>query len=89
MGRKEVLLQWFTNVLIKCLRLTKKQELILKANNQQMNYPSELLGNLSKSKVYLTFKNNNWDADFADTQLISKYDKGYLFLLCVIDALRT
>ena len=54
-----------------------------------MNYPSELLGNLSKSKVYLTFKNNNWDADFADTQLISKYNKGYLFLLCVIDALRT
>ena len=26
-----------------------------------------------------------WDADFADMQLISKYNKGFSFLLCVID----
>ena len=26
-----------------------------------------------------------WGADLADTQLISKFDKGFKFLLCVID----
>ena len=26
-----------------------------------------------------------WDADLADMQLISKYNKGFSFLLCVID----
>ena len=30
-------------------------------------------------------KINNWGADFADTQLISKFNKGFRFLLCVID----
>ena len=33
----------------------------------------------------LPFINNIWDADLADMQLISKFDKGIGFLLCVID----
>ena len=28
---------------------------------------------------------NIWDVDLADMQLLSKYNKGYKFLLCVID----
>ena len=28
---------------------------------------------------------NIWGADLADTQLISKFNKGFSFLLCVID----
>ena len=38
-----------------------------------------------KRKVYPTFKDNIWGADLADMQLLSKYNKGIKFLLCVID----
>ena len=38
-----------------------------------------------KRKVYSTFKDNIWGADLADMQLISKFNKGFIFLLCVID----
>ena len=36
-------------------------------------------------KVHSTFKDNIWRADLADMQLISKFNKGVRFLLCVID----
>ena len=32
-----------------------------------------------------TFKDNIWAADLADMQLISKFNKGFRFLICVID----
>ena len=35
--------------------------------------------------VYSGFKDNIWGADLADTQLISKFNKGFRFLLCGID----
>ena len=38
-----------------------------------------------KRKVYSAFKDNIWGADLADMQLISKFNKGFKFLLCVID----
>ena len=38
-----------------------------------------------KRKVYSTFKDNIWAADLADMQLLSRYNKGIRFLLCVID----
>ena len=38
-----------------------------------------------KKKVYSAFKDNICSADLADMQLISKFDKGFRFLLCVID----
>ena len=38
-----------------------------------------------KRKVYSTFKGNIWGDDLADMQLLSKYNKGIRFLLCVID----
>ena len=38
-----------------------------------------------KRKVYSTFKDNIWDVDLADMQLLSKYNKRIRFLLCVID----
>ena len=38
-----------------------------------------------KRKVYSTFKDNIWGADLADMQLLSEYNKGIRFLLCVID----
>ena len=39
-----------------------------------------------KREVYSAFKDNNiWAADLADMQLKSKFNKGFRFLLCVID----
>ena len=38
-----------------------------------------------KRAVYSGFKDNIWGADLADMQLISKFNKGFRFLLCVID----
>ena len=39
-------------------------------------------------KMYSTFKDNIWGADLADIQLISKFNKGFRFLLCVVDIFR-
>ena len=35
--------------------------------------------------MYSSFRDNIWGADLADMQLLSKFNKGYKFLLCVID----
>ena len=39
----------------------------------------------NKRKVHSPFIDNIWGADLADTQLISKFNKGFRCLLCVID----
>ena len=44
-----------------------------------------IIRKFGKRKVYSTFKDNIWGADLADLQLLSKYNKGIRFLLCVID----
>ena len=38
-----------------------------------------------KQKVYSSFKDNTWGANLVDMQLKSKYNKGFLFLLWIID----
>ena len=38
-----------------------------------------------KKKSFSGFKDNIWGADLADMQLICKFNKGFRFLLCVID----
>ena len=35
-----------------------------------------------KRKVYSVFKENIWAANLADMQLISKFNKGFKYLLC-------
>ena len=35
--------------------------------------------------MYSSLKDNSWGVDLADMQLISKYNKGIKYLLCVID----
>ena len=37
-----------------------------------------------KRKVYSSFKDDIWDADLVDMQLISKFNKIFRFLLCVL-----
>ena len=44
-----------------------------------------IIEKLKKRKIYSSFKDNIWGADLADMQLISKFNKGFRFLLCVID----
>ena len=44
-----------------------------------------IIRKFKKRKVYSAFKDNIWDADLADMQLISKVNKGFRFSLCVID----
>ena len=44
-----------------------------------------IIRNFKKRTVYSGFKDNIWGADLADMQLISKVNKGFRFLLCVID----
>ena len=44
-----------------------------------------IIKKFGKRKVYSTFKDNIWGVDLADIQLLSKYNKGIRFLLCVID----
>ena len=48
-----------------------------------MNFINQLLKNLGK--LYPSFKDNIWDADLADMQLIRTFNKKLRFLLCVID----
>ena len=35
--------------------------------------------------MYSSFRDNVWGADLADMQLLSKFNKGFRFLLCVIN----
>ena len=43
-----------------------------------------IIRNFKKRTVYSGFKDNIWGADLADMQLISKFNKGFRFLLSVI-----
>ena len=44
-----------------------------------------IIRNFEIGTVYLSFKDSIWNADLADMQLISKFNKGFSFLLCVTD----
>ena len=44
-----------------------------------------IIRRFKKRKVYSAFRDKIWAADLADMQLISKFNKGFKFLLCVID----
>ena len=41
-----------------------------------------IIRNFKRRTVYSGFKDNIWGADLADMQLISKFNKGFRFLLC-------
>ena len=46
-----------------------------------------IIRKFGKRKVYSAFIDNIWDANLANTQLLSKFNKGIRFLMCVIDIL--
>ena len=72
--------RWLASMVYKCFFNWMQ---IMK--NQPKNYTNQLLKKNKKRTVYSGFKDNIWVADLADMQLISKFYKGFRFLLCVID----
>ena len=44
-----------------------------------------IIKKFKKREAYSSFKNHIFGADLADVQLLSKFDKGIMYLLCVID----
>ena len=54
-------------------------------NNQLKELHKPIIRNFKKRRAYLGFKDNIWEADIADMQLISKFNRGFRFLLGVID----
>ena len=44
-----------------------------------------IIKNFKRRKVYSSYKDNIWGVDLADMSLISKFNKGIKYLLCVID----
>ena len=59
---------------------------LIPQNNQLADKLHEpIIRKFEKRKVHAAFKDNIWGADLADMQLLSKYNKGIRFLLCVID----
>ena len=59
----------------------------LAPQNQQLaeELHKPIIKKIKKRKVHAAFKDNIWGADLADMQLLSKYNEGIRFLLCVID----
>ena len=55
--------------------------------NQQLTTElhKPIIRKFKKEKVYVPSNDDTWDADLADMQLISKYNKRIRYLLCVID----
>ena len=57
------------------------------SQNQQLaeELHKSIIRKVKKRRVHSAFKNNIWGVGLADMQLISIYNKGVRFLLCVID----
>ena len=58
-------------------------------NNENIQLAKKLHKSINKKfnkrKVYSSFKDNIWSVDLADMQLLSQFNKGFRYLLCVID----
>ena len=55
--------------------------------NQQLaeELHKPIIKKFKKRRIYSSFKNNIWSAYLADIQIVSKFNKGTRFLICVID----
>ena len=66
--------------------LSSASQIVDKENKQladELHKP--IIRKFKKRKVYSSFRDNIWGGDLADIQLLSKFNKGFRFLLCVID----
>ena len=68
----------------KCNGVTTLANKSIPQNEQLADELHKLIINkFKKRRVNSAFKDNIWSADLADTQLASKFNKGFRFLLCV------
>ena len=68
----------------------KKSQAKGRANNKEIvqlanELHKPIIKKFKKRKVYSSFKENIWGVDVADMQLLSEFNKGFRFLLWVID----
>ena len=61
----------------------KNENILNKELAEELHKP--IIRKYNKRKVQPPFIDNIWGPDLADMQLISKFNKGFRFLLCVID----
>ena len=65
--------------------LKENQGIFLQNSQLDDEFHKPIIRKFKKRKVYSSFKDNIWGIDLADTQLISKHNKGIRYLLCVIN----
>ena len=73
------------NFLIKDLLIVVLNVKLCWTNNYQKNYTNKLLENLKNEKYTHLLKTIFWGADLTYSQLLSKFNKVFRFLLCIID----
>ena len=76
------LLQWF--IMIKSSGRTVKNE-IISSEELAEELPKPIIRKSEKRKLHSPFTDNISDADLAYMQLLSRFKKRFVFLLCVID----
>ena len=77
------LLQWLINFWVRKLLVEQLRVISNKELANELHKP--IIRKLEKRKVRSPFIDNIWGADLAVMQLISKFNKGFAFLLCVVD----
>ena len=79
--------RWLTSMVYKFVEKKSKGggvNITLEFNEQAKELHKPITRNFKKRTVHSGFKDNIWEADLADMQLISKFNKGFRFLLCAI-----
>ena len=84
--------QWYISFLIKKSQGSGRplsSALQLASNKENIQLADELhrpmIRKFKKRKAHSSFRDNIWGLDLADMQLLSKFNKGFRFLICVID----
>ena len=79
------LLQWSINFFIKKLLVIEIKMRIFQKKELAEELHKPIIRNFDKRKVQSLFIDNIWSADLADIQFISKFNKEFRVLLCLID----
>ena len=85
MDIKGVLLQWFITFFHKRTsgRAITNENLTNKELAEELQKP--IIKKINERKAHSSFTDNIWGAGSADMELISKFNKGIRYLLCVFD----
>ena len=87
-GIASMIYKFFTKTSGWATRLANKFEIkneIISNKELAEELHKSIIKKFEKRKVHWSFIDNIWSANLADMQLISKFDKGFRFLLCITD----